>query len=55
MATCGDELVMPEEECDDGNRAAFDGCFNCKIECQSSCLECRRGRCYKCNFGWTLN
>lgn len=33
FAVCGDGLVMPPEECDDGNTADGDGCdHDCKIE-----------------------
>jgi len=32
FATCGDGIVAPEEECDDGNVFQGDGCFNCKVE-----------------------
>jgi len=29
---CGDDMVGPDEECDDGNDVQGDGCFNCKAE-----------------------
>ena len=29
---CGNGIVTESEQCDDGNTAAFDGCFQCKIE-----------------------
>lgn len=36
-AVCGDGIVVaPREECEDGNTAAGDGCFDCKWECLGS-------------------
>ncbi|CAK90082.1 unnamed protein product (macronuclear) [Paramecium tetraurelia] len=30
LPVCGDEIVVEEEDCDDGNNNPFDGCNNCK-------------------------
>ena len=32
--TCGDGIVDPGEECDDGNTTPNDGCTNCKVDCE---------------------
>jgi cysteine-rich repeat protein len=33
LGGCGDKIVQPDEECDDGNAMAGDGCDGCKVEC----------------------
>jgi cysteine-rich repeat protein len=35
-AVCGDKIVTPPEECDDGNAINGDGCDNCKFSCVST-------------------
>ncbi|CAD8125624.1 unnamed protein product [Paramecium sonneborni] len=49
------QLVFPEQ-CEDGNIAPFDGCFNCKFQCSEYCIDCQFGICQKCNeaIGWYL-
>jgi cysteine-rich repeat protein len=32
MPICGDGIIDPCEECDDGNANPGDGCFNCQYE-----------------------
>ncbi|CAD8079160.1 unnamed protein product [Paramecium primaurelia] len=52
---CGDKLVVGYEECDDGNAIPFDGCYQCKYQCQEQCTDCKKGICYECDIqGWTL-
>ncbi|CAD8195079.1 unnamed protein product [Paramecium pentaurelia] len=45
LSICGDNLVSGEEECEDGNHFPFDGCFNCKYQCEQLCLVCIKGYC----------
>ncbi|CAD8194870.1 unnamed protein product [Paramecium octaurelia] len=49
---CGDNLIYGTEECDDGNLIPFDGCFNCKFQCDKNCKICEFGRCVQCFFGY---
>ncbi|CAD8121703.1 unnamed protein product [Paramecium sonneborni] len=52
---CGDKLVVGDEECDDGNLIAFDGCYYCKYHCQDQCTDCKKGICYECKIeGWNI-
>lgn len=34
---CGDRLRVGIEECDDGNDVPYDGCFDCKTQCEEAC------------------
>eukprot|EP01124_Arcella_intermedia_P030504 TRINITY_DN6696_c0_g1_i7.p1 TRINITY_DN6696_c0_g1~~TRINITY_DN6696_c0_g1_i7.p1 ORF type:complete len:923 (-),score=213.89 TRINITY_DN6696_c0_g1_i7:14-2782(-) len=36
---CGDKIVLQQEECDDGNNATGDGCFNCLVESGWDCAS----------------
>ncbi len=39
--SCGNGVVDPSEQCDDGNHALGDGCSSiCQIECRLSCGSC---------------
>lgn len=38
--SCGDGMVTPDEQCDDGNTAANDGCFSCKVEQNPPMADC---------------
>ncbi|CAD8105195.1 unnamed protein product [Paramecium sonneborni] len=52
---CGDGLRVGIEDCDDGNDIKYDGCFECKFQCQEQCTICKEGICYGClNPGWIL-
>ncbi|CAK83117.1 unnamed protein product, partial (macronuclear) [Paramecium tetraurelia] len=42
---CGDGFVVDEEQCEDGNKDPFDGCFNCQYQCQEHCQHCVQGVC----------
>jgi cysteine-rich repeat protein len=33
VQTCGDAIVEPGEQCDDGNGVSGDGCTDCRVEC----------------------
>jgi cysteine-rich repeat protein len=54
--TCGNRVVESGEQCDDGNQAAGDGCFNCQTEAptqtclakQDSSDACAACTCSKC-------
>ncbi|CAD8171155.1 unnamed protein product [Paramecium pentaurelia] len=53
---CGDQLIIGNEQCDDGNLIPFDGCHECKFQCQSQCIDCQFGICYACQTeGWILD
>ncbi|CAD8103311.1 unnamed protein product [Paramecium primaurelia] len=52
---CGDGFVTDQEECDDGNDIQFDGCYNCKFQCQESCTKCQLGDCQECAGGWYID
>ncbi|CAD8055706.1 unnamed protein product [Paramecium primaurelia] len=52
---CGDGLQVGIEECDDGNDIPYDGCFECKSQCEEACVLCEAGKCLDCAFGWKLN
>ncbi|CAD8162177.1 unnamed protein product [Paramecium octaurelia] len=47
---CGDKIVVGDEECDDGNNYPFDGCFNCRYQCEEHCDNCVYGYCISKNF-----
>ncbi|CAK70439.1 unnamed protein product (macronuclear) [Paramecium tetraurelia] len=54
---CGDKIVINGfEDCDDGNLLPFDGCFECKFQCQASCIICQEGKCndQQCEDGYKL-
>lgn len=40
-AICGNGMVEPGEECDDGNAIEGDGCYNCLLDC--GCEGCQAG------------
>jgi cysteine-rich repeat protein len=45
-STCGDGMIDPSEQCDDGNTAGGDGCdVGCQVEC-STLLDPQTGHCY---------
>ncbi|CAD8189435.1 unnamed protein product [Paramecium pentaurelia] len=37
---CGDQLIVGQEQCDDGNQDDTDGCKNCKYFCRIGCSSC---------------
>ncbi|CAD8089132.1 unnamed protein product [Paramecium sonneborni] len=51
---CGDQLVVEQEDCDDGNNNPFDGCHNCKFACNFACDICFNGKCYQCKSGYEV-
>ncbi|CAD8088636.1 unnamed protein product [Paramecium primaurelia] len=53
---CGDQIIVGEEECDDGNIKDDDGCVDCQIKCQVQCTLCELDICKECNVeGWQLS
>ncbi|CAD8120370.1 unnamed protein product [Paramecium sonneborni] len=41
---------------DDGNLIPYDGCYECKFQCQEECIDCVKGVCNSCiDRGWILN
>ncbi|CAD8130620.1 unnamed protein product [Paramecium sonneborni] len=47
---CGDGLLQEQEECDDGNYQAVDGCFNCLIEENWICITMTIDSPSQCTF-----
>ncbi|CAD8146564.1 unnamed protein product [Paramecium octaurelia] len=53
VSYCGDEIIISDEECDDGNLIPFDGCFECKYQCIEGCHICLQGECLlRCGVGF---
>ncbi|CAD8084373.1 unnamed protein product [Paramecium sonneborni] len=55
---CGDGqiAILSIEQCDDGNNQAYDGCYECKFECDSNCLYCVDNYyCLLCKTHFELN
>ncbi|CAD8161797.1 unnamed protein product [Paramecium pentaurelia] len=48
------QIVVDQEDCDDGNYNPFDGCHNCKFACNFACDICYNRRCYACKSGYEL-
>ncbi|CAK70473.1 unnamed protein product (macronuclear) [Paramecium tetraurelia] len=49
QSSCGDGYVTEWEQCDDQNMEQFDGCYQCKYECDDNCIECIQGECFQCS------
>ncbi|CAD8166551.1 unnamed protein product [Paramecium octaurelia] len=45
---CGDNMLMLNEVCDDGNSIPYDGCHNCQFSCPLNCILCVFGICQEC-------
>ncbi|CAD8161653.1 unnamed protein product [Paramecium pentaurelia] len=52
---CGDGIIDDNEQCDDGNIYAFDGCFNCQYSCIEGCSTCLNEICLNCQDGWIFD
>ncbi|CAD8198419.1 unnamed protein product [Paramecium octaurelia] len=51
---CGDGILINGlEDCEDQNDEQFDGCFECKFQCQQDCEICQQGKCLRvfCPYG----
>ncbi|CAK80828.1 unnamed protein product, partial (macronuclear) [Paramecium tetraurelia] len=53
-SNCGDQIVVSDEKCDDGNNEPFDGCFQCQYSCSLYCQDCYEGYCLACDIGYQL-
>ncbi|CAK83390.1 unnamed protein product (macronuclear) [Paramecium tetraurelia] len=51
---CGDQIIVENEECDDGNEEEHDGCFQCKFSCPLFCKQCKFGQCFQCQSNYNL-
>ncbi|CAK74991.1 unnamed protein product (macronuclear) [Paramecium tetraurelia] len=51
---CGDGLVVGNEQCDDGALVS-NSCINCKLYCDSYCIDCNNGICNSCDVGRYLD
>ncbi|CAD8204772.1 unnamed protein product [Paramecium pentaurelia] len=45
---CGDQQIVQNEECDDGNQIPYDGCYRCQYSCSQFCQQCLKGKCIQC-------
>ncbi|CAD8077791.1 unnamed protein product [Paramecium sonneborni] len=56
---CGDSIIQWNEQCDDGNLEARDGCNQCQLsnnKCINEiCLKCLLGDCQQCIDGYYLD
>ncbi|CAD8133190.1 unnamed protein product [Paramecium pentaurelia] len=52
---CGDNIKAGKEQCDDGNDIPYDGCYQCKYQCEQLCEICQQGRCVNCQIGYKLS
>ena len=51
LDTCGDGIIDPEEECDDGDDMVADGCSGCRIDPLWTCVG-EPSECFKCGDGF---
>ncbi len=51
IITCGDGIIDPEEECDDGDMDVMDGCSGCRIDPLYVCMG-QPSECYTCGDGF---
>ncbi|CAK71225.1 unnamed protein product (macronuclear) [Paramecium tetraurelia] len=51
---CGDQKLMLNEICDDGNSNPYDGCHNCQFSCPLNCILCTYGTCKECEKSYFL-
>ncbi|CAD8124784.1 unnamed protein product [Paramecium sonneborni] len=52
---CGDSIITLNEECDDGNKIGYDGCYECKYQCSQNCEKCQFGKCLECQVEYQLD
>ncbi|CAK66455.1 unnamed protein product (macronuclear) [Paramecium tetraurelia] len=51
---CNDNIIIGQEKCEDMNNSLYDGCYNCQLSCQPSCLICTINGCQSCLNGYRL-
>jgi len=51
LDTCGDGIIDPGEDCDDGDLAIMDGCSGCRIDPQYTCVG-QPSECHICGDGF---
>lgn len=51
LETCGDGIIDPEEECDDGDDVVSDGCSGCRIDPLYTCVG-EPSDCFQCGDGF---
>ncbi|CAD8148167.1 unnamed protein product [Paramecium octaurelia] len=54
IESCGDKIYVGNEQCEDMNTLMLDGCYNCRLSCQQSCLTCTNNGCTLCKDGFRL-
>ncbi|CAD8193761.1 unnamed protein product [Paramecium octaurelia] len=54
FSTCGDGIQVKGEQCDDANDIQYDGCYECKYDCNQNCGQCNQGLCEQCKQGYLL-
>ncbi|CAD8170741.1 unnamed protein product [Paramecium octaurelia] len=55
VTKCGDGFVLGSEQCEDQNNIPYDGCYECKYQCDKLCSNCQKGECFECQVGYYLN
>lgn len=51
LDTCGDGVIDPEEDCDDGNATIMDGCSGCRVDPLYTCVG-QPSECHTCGDGF---
>ncbi|CAD8202671.1 unnamed protein product [Paramecium pentaurelia] len=54
LPICGDQIIVDEDDCDDGNNDPYDGCHQCQFTFQDECQICFKGKCYHCKDNYSL-
>ncbi|CAD8080541.1 unnamed protein product [Paramecium primaurelia] len=54
LPICGDQIIVDEEDCDDGNNDPFDGLYQCQFKCQDECQVCFKDKCYQFKDNYKL-
>ncbi|CAD8073425.1 unnamed protein product [Paramecium sonneborni] len=52
---CGDQIIVRNEECDDGNQIAYDGCFKCQFQSTQYYEIFFNGICQSCQSNYELD
>ncbi|CAD8104983.1 unnamed protein product [Paramecium primaurelia] len=54
LPICGDQIIVDEDDCDDGNNDPYDGCHQCQFTFQDECQICFKNKCYHCKDNYSL-